>query len=477
MVAPMSDSSAGTTSDLQDLDCCKYWAFISYSHADERFAVRLHKFLERYSVPKNLVGSRRECGTIPARLRPIFLDREELPAGASLGDEIHTALSESRTLVVICSPSAVASRYVNQEIMSFKRLGRSHRVRCVIVDGEPNAKPDSGLKECFPKALRFRINADGELSDIPDEPVAADVRPKKDGEYRAKLKIIAGILGISFDDLHEREKQRDKRRRKTRLLWVLGIFFLLAAFGDLSLQWLARSLHHDGRLRAERNEFSESEKKYSSAIRIYGLLPGRWVSKKVGFQWATCLGNRAEAYEGLGQFDDALRDWDQAVSFYEAHHSKEYKGSEGLLGRGLRNRGNTFRKLGRFADARRDYDRALEMYQDLHDDEGRTNLLDSLAWLYATCPLEEFRDGCKAVEYAKEAQKLTKRPNAELYDTLGAAYAERGDFHDAEKNQEIAVETAPKELKSEFQERLDLYRQRRPFREPSPRQPLNHGVP
>jgi hypothetical protein len=50
----------------------RYLAFLSYSHADERWAGWLHRALETYRVPHSLVGSEGEHGPLPARLFPIF---------------------------------------------------------------------------------------------------------------------------------------------------------------------------------------------------------------------------------------------------------------------------------------------------------------------------------------------------------------------------------------------------------------------
>ena len=119
----------------------KYWAFLSYSHADEASATWIHQSLERFKVPKAFVGTRAEGSTVdrPASLHPVFRDRDELPASASLGAPLEAALRQSRNLIVICSPSSARSSWVDKEIRFFKALGRDARVFCVIVGGEPNA--------------------------------------------------------------------------------------------------------------------------------------------------------------------------------------------------------------------------------------------------------------------------------------------------------------------------------------------------
>ena len=192
----------------------RYWAFISYSHLDGRWADWLHKSLESYRPPRKLVGTASSRGIVPKRMAPVFRDRDELASATDLGSVITDALSRSGCQIVICSPQAAKSKWVNEEILAFKRLGREDRIFCLIVGGEPNASdmPGRSDEECFPPALRYRLAADGRLGDIRTEPIAADARAGKDGKQNAKLKLIAGVLGVGFDSLRRREQQRRNRR-------------------------------------------------------------------------------------------------------------------------------------------------------------------------------------------------------------------------------------------------------------------------
>jgi len=209
----------------------KYWAFISYSHSDEQWAQWLHKELETYRVPRRLVGRRNAFGAVPRRVFPVFRDREELPGAFDLGSNLTDALRLSRNLIVICSPRSAASHWVNEEIKLYKSMGREDRVLCLIVDGEPNAtdRPDLGLPECFPPALRFRVGADGGLSDVRTEPIAADARKGKDGRENSKLKLLAGVLGVGFDELKQRERRR-VRQRRLRLAASISVSLVLLLF-------------------------------------------------------------------------------------------------------------------------------------------------------------------------------------------------------------------------------------------------------
>ncbi len=215
----------------------RYWGFISYSHRNEPWARWLHRSLENYSVPRSLIGRSSRDGRVPRRLFPIFRDREELPVSADLGANLKGCLERSRYLVVVCSPSSAASRWVNEEIRYFKSVHGEDRLLCLIVAGEPNIdeKPGSTLQECFPAAVRFQLGANGELTGTRTEPIAADVRPGADGKTNAKLKLIAGLLGVNYDELKQRDQKR-KRRQRTLLaglaVLVCAAFIALAAIEE-----------------------------------------------------------------------------------------------------------------------------------------------------------------------------------------------------------------------------------------------------
>ena len=153
----------------------EYEAFISYSHADERWAGWIHRTLEGFRIPKRLV----EELELPAnRFLPVFRDKDELASSADLSLTLRDALRASRNLIVVCSPSSAQSRWVNEEVASFQALGRGDRVFCVVVDGDP-ADPAS----CFPESLRA------------GEPLAIDLRDGGDGRRAVKLKLAASLLG------------------------------------------------------------------------------------------------------------------------------------------------------------------------------------------------------------------------------------------------------------------------------------------
>jgi tetratricopeptide (TPR) repeat protein len=225
-------SSAGQDSEPT------YRAFISYSHHDLAAAKRLHARLERYRIPKRLVGNDAPRGLVPARLTPIFRDIDELPAADDLSAEIKAALAASGALIVICSPSARASRWVNREIETFRDLhGESRPVLAALVEGEPG--------DAFPEALA----QDGPeaSAEKTKEPVAADFRKGQDGRALAELKLVAGLTGLGLDTLVQRDAQARLRR-----VTAITVIAAVAVIAMAALTWTAITARNDAqRQRAE----------------------------------------------------------------------------------------------------------------------------------------------------------------------------------------------------------------------------------
>jgi Flp pilus assembly protein TadD len=90
---------------------------------------------------------------------------------------------------------------------------------------------------------------------------------------------------------------------------------------------------------------------------------------------------------------------------------------------------------------------------------------NNLAFLMASCPNAKIRNGAMAVKHATKACELSGWQYADYVDTLAAAYAETGNFTEAIKRQQQAIELAPKDEKGVFKSRLELYKQGKPFRE------------
>lgn len=241
------------------MDAYRYWAFISYSHSDEAWAKWLHKAIETYGIPARLLRHNTPVGPAPRRFFPIFRDRDELPSSPELGGVIRDALAASRWLIVICSPNSARSRWVDEEVRHFKSLNRGNRVLALIVDGEPHSEP---AIECFCPALKVQVAAGKTLTDDPAEPIAADARAGKDHRRGALLKLLAGMLGVGYDEL----VQRDRHQRRIQLAQRLALASLVLAaligvwrWGEQRRADEARRVYIERLVEAGRDELSRNQ--------------------------------------------------------------------------------------------------------------------------------------------------------------------------------------------------------------------------
>jgi tetratricopeptide (TPR) repeat protein len=99
----------------------------------------------------------------------------------------------------------------------------------LIVDG----KPGDPERECFPPALKFKLDRKGHVTRRKAELLAADAREQGDGKSLSLAKVVAGLLGVSSDDIFRRAERDRRRQERTRGgvvallagLTVLGGFF------------------------------------------------------------------------------------------------------------------------------------------------------------------------------------------------------------------------------------------------------------
>ncbi|MGI8839526.1 MAG: TIR domain-containing protein [Caulobacteraceae bacterium] len=304
----------------------RYWAFLSYSHQDRAWATWLHRALEAYALPRRLVGRASPVGPAPARFRPVFKDRDELAVNTDLRARVHAALAASSALIVICSPAAARSAWVEDEIIRFKSLHGEARVFAVIVAGTPNAarRPGAEDEECFPAALRFHLGPDGALTDRRAEIIAADLRPEGDGRALARLKLIAGILGFDLDEL----VQRDAHRRGQQLGAIAAASLVgAAAMGGLALAALA-----------SRDEARAQRAQAESLVEFM-------------------LGDLRKKLEPTGRLDVLDAVGARAMAYYAAQARR------GLDAEALGRRARVLHMLGDLSDQRGDLNLALKDFQ------------------------------------------------------------------------------------------------------------------
>jgi hypothetical protein len=180
-------------------------AFISYSRKDRAFAIRLQKALASYTPPRDL--------PLPHRRLQVFRDEEDF-TGAEYYQSVDRHLNDSNKLIVLCSPAARASRFVDDEIRRFARARGPEHIIPLLVAGVPNneATPEQQGEMAFPDAL----------CEAMAMPLAADYRgfdPERSkvdrGPYEASwFTTLANLYGVSRAEIEQREKTRRARRRR-----------------------------------------------------------------------------------------------------------------------------------------------------------------------------------------------------------------------------------------------------------------------
>jgi len=129
--------------------------------------------------------------------------------------------------------------------------------------------------------------------------------------------------------------------------------------------------------------------------------------------------NRGIDYSKQGQYDKAISEFNKAIETKPRYTLAYY------------NRGNAYSNRDQYEKVISDYTKATEI------NPRYAKPYNNLAWILATCPDAEYREGVKAVELAQKAVEL--KPKAFCLDTLAAAYAEAGRFEDAITVQEKAI--------------------------------------
>ena len=124
-----------------------------------------------------------------------------------------------------------------------------------------------------------------------------------------------------------------------------------------------------------------------------------------------------------------------------------------------RGRADALLNVGKQAQAIKSYEAALKLAPE---DSG---ILNNLAWVLATSPDEQLRNGERSLELATRACEVTEYQAAHILSTLAAAHAELGHFDEAIEKSTLAVEKGSAEIKEQLQKELDSYHQNQPWRE------------
>lgn len=217
----------------------EYFAFISYKDEgkDAEMAKWLQHKLEHYKLP---IAVRKERPELPERISPIYEYKSEAGSGR-LKDVLWQGLTSSKYLIIICSPRATRSEWLNKGIRHFVENGQEENIIPFIIEGKPKAFNTD--EECFPSEL-LNLEGDRELRGINVNDVNKDF---------AAITVIARMLDIKVNTLW---KRYEREQKKKRVLWALsGISALIVSLIIIGLFSYQNKMLREANWKIKENQY------------------------------------------------------------------------------------------------------------------------------------------------------------------------------------------------------------------------------
>ena len=210
---------------VDQLNPNEYDIFISYSRKNIDFARKLESALNNYTPPTLL--------NIPQRKLKVFRDESDA-SGVDYEKAIRGFIEHSMKLVVICSPDARQSNFVNDEIQWFAETRGAENIIPLIVEGIPNneATKEQAKEMAFPDQLVKAIP-------IPLATNYLGFNAKIDKVNKgvfdsAWYKLLSDIYGKPRSQIEERDRKQKQRRQVILTAIVSAVIISLATFAGIA---------------------------------------------------------------------------------------------------------------------------------------------------------------------------------------------------------------------------------------------------
>ena len=269
------------------------------------------------------------------------------------------------------------------------------------------------------------------------------------------------------------ERERDLARRLPAAAPVPDPAYAALAAEGVSSFWYRRR----GRAYLEQGEWRRAADEFAAALAAAGegataelhddlgvALQGLGLYAEAAERHRAALAHRpafAAAFAHLGEALAALGDVTGATAAVARALELEPELSAAAL-----DLGTLHLRAGRRVEAAAAFRRGLAAAPD------DPRLAARLAWLLATAPEDNLRDGAEAVRLAERASQATGGRMPEALDVLAAAYAEAGRFAaaaaTARRSRDLARATSSDDLAKEIGRRLARYEEGEPYREGEP---------
>ena len=344
----------------------RYDVFISYRHRplDNVITQKVFNALESYKLPRSLKAQGYED------IKRAFRDTEELQVSRILTETIDSALDSTNCMVVICSPDAPLSPWVDREIENFIARGRAEHIYPLLIAGDEEISFPASLKR-VPDVRERMMDIRAPGNDVKKMMARADTE---------LLKVISGITGCPLAELQREHELRRSRRFAARTAGVATTFALI--FGvSLGLMRLAQNYRETASRQEAASMRILNELTYSLPDHLTNV-PGAYsriadilrqntedidailqlATDREGAQLEAAANYEKLANAGgvLGMYDDAVAAEDEAIARYEALIAQGVAAARQSLASALNNRGNLLKAAGRYAEADQAYAAAID---------------------------------------------------------------------------------------------------------------------
>ncbi|MGE0512236.1 MAG: TIR domain-containing protein [Acidimicrobiia bacterium] len=201
----------------------QYDVFISYSQrADHRLARNLERGLQQLGRSWN-----------ERRALTVFRDASSLSASPDLWESLSERLDQARYAIVLLSPDAATSKWVNREIDHFLADHGDDRLLLALTDGHLEWDETAGDwatdSTAIPESLRARYDGEPLWVDLRWACALEDVG-LRDGRFRNMVATLAApVHGMSKDELEGEDLRAHRRFVRIRRTAVASLMLLLAA--------------------------------------------------------------------------------------------------------------------------------------------------------------------------------------------------------------------------------------------------------
>lgn len=214
----------------------KYRGFISYSHAaDDRLAPALQSGLHRFAKPWYRLRAMR-----------VFRDKTGLAVTPELWGSIQKALSDADYFILLASPQAAQSKWVEQEVDWWLLNRSASRLLIVWTDGEITWDPATGdfdwtKTTALPRRLENVFQEEPNYLDLRFAKSSTHLSLRQPKFLQVVASLSATLQGRSLDEIIGDDIHQHQKTMRWLRLAVAGLVMLTIAAGFAAfVAWQAR---------------------------------------------------------------------------------------------------------------------------------------------------------------------------------------------------------------------------------------------